>query len=588
MKNKVLSFAKSFRFIIKLTYEVDKKIFFVNSLFFVLLATLPLLSLWILKLVIDKIVVLKSIFDDSVYGLIIVFIILQLIHAFIQQWSAYYQQKQQFLISEYISLHVLRKASEIKYAYYEDPEFYDALHLTQQQSGYLPAQIILTIQTLIQQFITVIAITGFLISVHWSIPVLLFLFSLPLAASRILFGKKQFLLEKEIIPRQRKANELFHYVTNHLYAKELRNFNFGGLFTQKYKEQQQLIFQQRNKLHYLFMQKSMFITLFEVLFVTSFYMILINKSISGLISIGGLIIYFQAFQRLQLSLNGLFRSASGLFQHQLYLQEIIKYLSIPARDQKSKDENMLMNIDSITISNLTFHYPNTNKEVLTNINMQFESGKFVAVVGENGSGKSTLLKLLCGLYKTEMGELKFNNINANDLPGNFFSKNISVVFQDFGKYYMTIEDNIALGQEFPVAGKIEKALKMSTGEQILTSLEGGMKTMLGRTHKLGEELSGGQWQKIALARALYKEQSVLILDEPTSAIDPLSELAFFRTVKQQIKNQIFILITHRLHNLKLADQIYVLHESKLVESGTFDYLISQKGYFFRYFQAQQL
>ncbi len=586
MKNKVLSFVKSFRFIIKLTYEVDKKIFFLNTIFFILTAILPLLSLWVLKLMVDKIVVLKNIFDSSVYILILFFIFFQIFQSFIQQWSAYFLQKQQYLISEYISLRVLRKASEIEYAYFEDPEFYDVLHLTQQQSAYLPAQIINSLQSFLQQAITVIALAGFLVSVHWSIPIFLILFSLPLAISRIYFGQKQFLLEKAIIPLRRKAFDLFHYITNFIYAKELRIFNFGGLFTGKYQEQQLLIFNQRNKLQYVYMQKSMFITLFEVLFVTSFYLILIGKSISGLLSIGSLIIYFQAFQRLQLSVNGLFKTASGLFQHQLYLLEIMKYLSMPARDQEKKVQQT--NLFQISVSNLFFRYPNTTKDVLSDISMKFEPGKFVAVVGENGSGKSTFLKLLCGLYQTDRGEIKFGGINSNELAASFFSDHISVVFQDFGKYYMSVEDNIALGQINPDSKRLNLSLQMATGAKIPDSLDAGLQTILGRTYKLGEELSGGQWQKIALARALYKDYEILILDEPTSAIDPVAEFQFFQNLKKNIGDKIIILITHRLYNLRLTDFIYVMEDSKLMESGNFNELIQKDGYFSRSYNAQKI
>jgi ATP-binding cassette subfamily B protein len=586
MKNKVLSFAKSFRFIVKLTYDVDKKIFFLNTLFFILSAVVPLFSLWVLKLLVDRIVVLKNVFDSSIYFLVLLFILFQLLQAFIQQWSVYNLQKQQYLLNEYISLRVLRKASEIEYAFFEDPDFYDSLHLTQQQSAYLPSQIIVSLQSFLQQILTVVALAGFLVSVHWSIPIFLILFSLPLAISKMYFGQKQFLLEKAIVPEQRKAYDLFHYVTNLIYAKELRLFNFGTLFTSKYREQQQFIFEKRNKLQYIFMQKSMVITLFEVLFITLFYIILVGRSIAGLLSIGSLIIYFQAFQRLQLSVNGLFKSASGLFQHQLYLLEIMKYLSMSPRDQGRK----MLHTDSfnISVSNLSFNYPKASKDVLSNVSLNFVPGQFVAIVGENGSGKSTLLKLLCGLYQTERGEIKFGEVNSNNLPSSFFSEHVSVVFQDFGKYHMTVEDNIALGQLNPDKKKVFESLQLATGSSMLDSLEAGLQTSLGRTYKLGEELSGGQWQKIALARALYKEAEVLILDEPTSAIDPISEMNFFQTIKSNIDNKIVILITHRLHNLRLADQIYVLHESKLVESGKFDQLIDQRGYFFRYFQAQQV
>ncbi len=386
------------------------------------------------------------------------------------------------------------------------------------------------------------------------------------------------------------SDELDNYVTNHSYAKELRIFSFGSYFIELYQKLQKKIFNQRNQLQYVYMQKSMLITFFEVLFVTAFYLILISKSIGGAITVGGLIIYFQAFQRLQTSVNGIFKSGTSLFQNQLYLQEIVKYLSLPGRYEKvaTAKKELINDGFNIDISNLYFKYPNTSKDVLKDINLHFEKGKFIAVVGENGSGKSTLLKLLCGLYNTDRGGIYFGGINANTLSTSFFSTHISVVFQDFGKYYMTVEDNIALGLNRADPERLEKAMHDATGSDILVSLQSGMQTTLGRTHKLGEELSGGQWQKIAIARALYKKHQILILDEPTSAIDPLAELKFFSKVKQEIEDKIVILITHRLHNLKLADHVYVMYKGEVGESGTFESLMEQKGYFYRYYQAQQL
>ena len=590
MKKKILSFFKSFQFIIRLTYQVDKKLFIFNTALFLLMAILPLGSLWVLKLLLDRIIEIKNIFSSEIYSLVVLFIVIQMLQSFVQQWSAYYLQKQQYLISEYISMRVLKKAAEIEFAYFEDPEFYDSLQLTQQQSSFLPAQIVNILQSVLQQFFVVVAMALFLVTVHWSIPVLLILFSLPLALSKIFFGQKQFMLEKSIIPDKRKAFDLFNYITTHAYAKELRVFNFGEYFTSKYHQLQEQVFKKRIKLQYVYLQKSMLITFFEVLFVTIFYLILLNRTIAGLITIGGLIIYFQAFQRLQSSVKSIFNSGTVLFQHQLFLFEIMKYLNLPARYTllEKGPANLLFPVNFIDIRNLTFRYPNTDKNVLIDINMHFEPGKLTAIAGENGSGKSTLLKLLCGLYKAENGKIFFGEKDANDLPASFFSQSISVIFQDFGRYYLTVEDNIALGQPHAEPEKLEKAMEEASGKDILSSLRSGLQTTLGRTHELGEELSGGQWQKIAIARALYKEYKILILDEPTSAIDPIAELVFFRNLKENIGDKIVILITHRLHNLKLADNIYIMENGKLSDSGKFEALLDRQGYFSRFYKSQQV
>jgi ATP-binding cassette subfamily B protein len=266
-------------------------------------------------------------------------------------------------------------------------------------------------------------------------------------------------------------------------------------------------------------------------------------------------------------------------------------LSFIARIEKRKNsivDSLILVIGDISIRNLYFRYPETGKDVLQDISMQFHAGKFIAIVGENGSGKSTLLKLLCGLYKTDRGSLAFSGVNSNNLPASFFSKHISVVFQDFGKYYLTVEDNIAIGQSVNDPERIKKSLQSATGGDLLESLHSGLGTTLGKTHNLGEELSGGQWQKIAIARALYKDSEVLVLDEPTSSIDPLAELEFFSNLKQQMGNRLIILITHRLYNLKLADYIYLMEDSQVRESGTFQDLIDKQGYFSTYYNAQKI
>lgn len=589
MKSKLKSLVNNFKFIFHLTYAVERKLFILNFLFFILLAILPVASLLILKKLVDSIIESRSIQDSMTLMFVVVFIIIQIINAFVQQWSSYFLQKQQYLLSEHIAVRVLNKAVEIDFSFYEDPSFYDSLHLTQNKSSYLPAHVISTFQTLLQQTFLFISLAIFLFSIHWAIPVILLLFSLPMTFSKLIFGKKQFELERSIVPMQRKGQDLFSYITTNTYAKELRLFDFGLRFTNLYKAIQESIFLKRNKLQYLFMRQSLFITFFEVLCITAFYLLLIQRSLVGAISIGGLLVYFQAFQRLQISTSGIFNSVVTLYQFQLYIQELIKYFSLPPRSiVNSNHSQTYVKPELIEIFDLSFMYPGTHRNVLENINMSFSKGKFIAIVGENGSGKSTLLKLLCGLYKTTEGDILFSGKSSNELPSNYFSENISVVFQDFCKYYMSVEDNIAIAKTISESDKIEKALKSATGEMLLRSLHAGVETTLGRTHKLGEELSGGQWQKIAIARALYKDANVLILDEPTSALDPLSEMEFFQNIKNNIGDKLIILITHRLYNLKMADFIYVMEDSRLQESGTFDKLIQENGYFSKYYNAQKI
>jgi ABC-type multidrug transport system fused ATPase/permease subunit len=242
----------------------------------------------------------------------------------------------------------------------------------------------------------------------------------------------------------------------------------------------------------------------------------------------------------------------------------------------------------ILVRNLHFRYPGTDRPVLSDVNMRFPAEGFVAIVGENGSGKSTLVKLICGLYAVEEGEILMEGSPVNGLPDEWFRDKVSVLFQDFGHYYLTVAENVALGQPGPDPGRLQSSLELATASGFVDHLRDGQQSVLGRTHKNGEELSGGQWQKIAIARALYKKADILILDEPTSSMDPLSEHRFFEQLRQVSAGRLVVLITHRLYNLRMADYIYVFDEGRIAEEGGFDDLVRRDGLFNRYYKTQKL
>jgi ATP-binding cassette subfamily B protein len=351
--------------------------------------------------------------------------------------------------------------------------------------------------------------------------------------------------------------------------------------------------QKRNRLQHLQLKKTSLLSLFEVVLSALFYIVLIFRTIGGFITIGGLIVYLQAFQRLQSAITSMYRSATSVIQHQLYLNELFQFLHLPSRNKKPErpagsghQAGKLIRIEAMKLS---FGYPGTGERVISDLNLSIGLGEMVAVVGQNGSGKSTLLKLLCGLYEPESkGSLRFDGQDCIDLDDAFFSSSVSAVFQDFGKYYLTVEENVAIGHEQSDPERLYRSLKDATAEAVWQTLPEKTKTLLGRTYMLGHELSGGQWQKIALARALYKQAPLLLLDEPTSSVDATSERVFMDHLQSTRKDRITVLVTHRLQNLKNMDRIYVLDEGVLVEAGKFDELIALNGHFQKLYAAQQL
>jgi len=228
--------------------------------------------------------------------------------------------------------------------------------------------------------------------------------------------------------------------------------------------------------------------------------------------------------------------------------------------------------------------------VLDQVTLSCKPGNIIAIVGENGSGKSTLVKLLARLYDVNNSRISIDGCNIADIDMATFRKETVFLFQDFEKYFLTIDDNIALGDldEIKDANEIKKAAQLADADAFIQRLSKGYKTRIGRLFRDSEQLSGGQWQKLALSRMFYRKAKLVILDEPTSALDPVAEFEVFKNIKQQLKEQMVILITHRLYNLKIADYIYVLKDGRINQEGTFATLSTETGEFKKMYDNQKL
>lgn len=571
-----------------LIWNTSRKLTIINFSLFFLQAIIPLLSLLALKSLIDQ-VIHDGINWQQSGRMLLLFAGLQLVNVIIAQFSEYYLAMQQQIIADDLAKKVLTKAIELDLEYYENPEFYDELHIAQQQSFSKPTQLIAACQGVIQNLTTILLFSGFMLMVHWAVLVLILILGIPLAISKLLHGYKQYQLDKNCMPAQRKAADIFNYLTTDVHAKEVRLFSFGANFIDQFLHLKQFIFSKKRQLHYKFLKQNVFIQFFEIAIITAIYYLLIANAVSGAITIGGLVIYLQVFQRLQAALASLFQSGISLFQQQLYLRHVLKYLAAPVTlaHQPGRQDTLPYSPGAITVNNLSFTYPQTELRVLQDINMTFKPGQITAIVGENGSGKTTLIKLLCRLYGVAENTIHINGTDISAIAPEELRSNITAIFQDFGKYYMTVEDNIILSNQKPdKQQRIEVAVEKSGLTDKLRSFPQGYDTHLGRTYRNGEQLSGGQWQKIAMARMFYKDSPIVILDEPTSSMDPVAEHGIFENLKKDVGNKIIILITHRLYNLKLADHIYVMEHGQVAEHGTFNELMNAKGAFANIYDKQ--
>jgi ATP-binding cassette subfamily B protein len=312
---------------------------------------------------------------------------------------------------------------------------------------------------------------------------------------------------------------------------------------------------------------------------------------SKLMTLGVFVIYLQGFQRMQSSSKSFFQSILQLFQLRIFFQHLFDFFALPeTSDKEDQKEKFPESIQSLQLQNISFTYPNAKAPILVDISMKAGTGQIIAIVGENGSGKSTLVKLLAKLYRPNAGQFDINGISLDNIKSTSFYEHSAFFFQDYEKYFIEAGQNIHFNVEKinEDESATKAAAEQSGADEFIQKLSEGYQTKLGSVFQGSEQLSGGQWQKLALARIFYKNAKLIVLDEPSSALDAFSELRLYEEIKKDIQDKIVILISHRLYNLKLADYIYVMQEGKIIEDGTFNTLINQGGLFQQMYEKQRI
>jgi len=310
----------------------------------------------------------------------------------------------------------------------------------------------------------------------------------------------------------------------------------------------------------------------------------------GLITIGDLVMYYQAFQRGLNYFKNLLSNAASLYEDSLYLSNLFEFLDLQPRVKEPLQPHPIFKKieNGLVVRNLSFSYPSGKRTVLEDISFAVQPGEHIALVGENGAGKSTLIKLLCRLYDPSSGFIRIDGVDLGEYRILELRRQISVVFQDFVRYHLRVSDNIWFGNTELDANSpgIVKAAKEADVDSLIQTLPKGYETMLGKMFEHGEELSIGEWQKIALARAFLRDAQIIILDEPTSALDAKAEYGVFKKFQELARGKTAFLISHRLSTAKLADRILVLQGGKIVENGSHDELVNKGGVYAGMFETQ--
>ena len=488
---------------------------------------------------------------------------------------------------------VYQKSSEVDLSFYEDSKYQDTMRRAQAEAPVRPNKIVGSLVQLLQGLFSLSMVGGVLIlNLHWGILILLGLAVLPGLLLRLKFSHKLYDWQRKYTSMEREVQYFDVVLTDTWYAKELRLFNLAPLMMLGSRERRRKLRKERFKLLVGQCGNDLFGQFCSGIAGTAAMGYIVYAAVQGHLTIGQVTIYLGAFQRGQGALSEVLGSMAGLYENNLFLNNLFEFLDLKPsiKDKPGAIPVPKQLRQGIVFENVSFTYPGKDVAVLKNLNMVFRPGQAVALVGENGSGKTTLVKLLCRLYEPTSGRILLEGRDIREYQIESLRAAFSVIFQDYVRYNQTVAANIGFGNVecFNDRDKIVAAAKYSGADEVIDRLPNKYDSMLGRLFEGGEELSVGQWQKVALARAFLRESPFIILDEPTSALDARAEFEVFERFVQLAKGRASIMISHRLSTTKLADTIYMLDHGQLVEEGSHDELIMANGQYANIFNLQAL
>ncbi len=556
---------------------------------------LPAATVYLTKLLVDSLVVTieaRGSWESVQLTLILAGLMagIILLTEFLQSASEWIRTAQTELIQDHIRAVIHTKSTAVDLAFYESPDYYDRLHRVQNDASTRPLALLESGGGLLQNGTTLLAMAAILLPYGLWLPFVLLISTLPALYVVFRFNRRYHRWWEQTTTNRRWAQYYDAMLTHGAVAAELRLFDLGSHFQSAYQGLRQRLRTERLRLTRDQSLARLGAGLIAVLISGAVMAWMVWQVLQGQGTLGDLALFYQAFNRGQNLMRSLLGNVGQIYSNSLFLGNLFEFLGLEPQivDPPKPLPTPSALKDGIHFRQIRFRYPGSERAVLQDFNLTIPAGQIVAIVGPNGAGKSTLLKLLCRFYDPEAGSIKLDGIDIRRLSLEKLHRQITVLFQFPVFYHATAGQNIALGDlsAAPGAVEIEAAARGAGAHQIITRLPQGYDTLLGKWFAAGTELSGGEWQRIALARAFLRQAHIVVLDEPTSFMDSWAEADWLGRFRTLVENQTAIIITHRFTTAMQADVIHVMHNGQIVESGSHNELLARGGLYSQSWLAQ--
>jgi ATP-binding cassette, subfamily B, bacterial len=580
----------------RLVWGADKRSTVVMAILTLFSAVLPASQAWAGKLIIDSVIASINRGGDAWAGLdaALPYLVLEfgllLASAVISQIRRLAEHVLNARLGHHINTAVIRKALTLDLQYFEDASFYDKLQNARREADFRALGIINGGFMVVQNIITLLSFAVILLAFNPLIALILFGATIPSFIAQSKYSSMYFRLLTWRAPEARRMNYLEHVLTIDNTVKEVKLFGLGEPLLKRYNDIFWKFFQEDERLA---RRRSLISLLWGLAASASYYAAyawIIFEAVGGRITIGSMTFYLTLFRQSQGTFQGLFDTINRLYENGLFMDNLFDFLKL--KPQMARTDNPAPMPEhfqhGLEFRHVWFRYPGREDWALRDVNLRIAPGEKLALVGPNGAGKTTMIKLLTRLYDPTEGQITLDGVDLREYDPDELRRRIGVIFQDFVKYQLTVKENIGFGQidELDDDARVQYAAERGGADEVVAELPQGIDTMLGRWFEKGHELSGGQWQKVALGRAFMRDGEVLVLDEPTAALDAEREYEIFQRFRELTNGKIAVLISHRFSTVRMADRIAVIEDGQITELGSHEQLLARGGTYARLFEMQ--